>query len=207
MTWHNLKGFVNYAQVYEPDDFMGDRRWKLNWTPFDDREWAKFEAIGLGITPKEDNEGRKFVTFRRPVSKLFPRDDERTYFTPPKITGAVNVSYVNEDTNEELQSYMKSSGVKIKTVGDQILIGNGSVCIVGITSYNAKETKGHRLMNLNVLDLVEFNPEGPKSQTGLTQTEKKIAEEQGSVAKTEAKKDKKSGNTTVHEDMNDSVPW
>ena len=59
-------------------------------------------------------------------------------------------------------------------------------------------------MNLNVLDLVEFNPEGPKSQTGLTQTEKKIAEEQGSVAKTEAKKDKK---TTVHEDMNDSVPW
>ena len=49
-----------------------------------------------------------------------------------------------------------------------------------------------------------LRPEGPKSQTGLTQTEKKIAEEQGSVAKTEAKKDKK---TTVHEDMNDSVPW
>jgi len=131
----NLKGKVKWCKCYEPETYSGDERWIVSFYPEDEKEWKKFEESGLQLEPKEDNEGERFIRIRRGVKKLFPRDDEITRFAPPTIRGAVNVSYVDEKTNQPVKSFKKSDGVTLKTVGDQTLIGNDSRVIINLAVY------------------------------------------------------------------------
>lgn len=189
----NLKGRVSWVKVYEPDEYSGDQRWMINLYPFNDNEWEKFERSGLMLTKKEDKEGGFYITLRRPTKKMFPRDEEITRFPPPTITGAVNVAYVDEKTNEPVKSYKKSDGVVVKIVGEQTPIGNGSVVIANICTYDTAKGKGHRLEGLNVLDLVVYD----SSAQETTKVE---------VPKVEEKKAAKP-KASVAADMDDSVPW
>ena len=185
-NWINLKGTISWAKVYEPDEpSFGDKRWKVSFYPMNDDEWAIFDKSGMQMEKKEDQDGKKFVTFRRACKKLFPKDDEATFFNPPEITGAVNVSYVNPDNNEKVRSYKKSEIKNIKIVGEQTEIGNGSVCIVNLCVYDGGKGKGHRLESINVLDLVEYKRE----------------RQQAVEEKVEAKSSK------LKDDLNDELPF
>jgi hypothetical protein len=194
--WITLKCRVRWAQFYEPEEFSGDTRWIGTFYPVDGSEWEKYSKSGLQMVPKEDNDGHKFIRIRRPLKKLFPKDDEATYFVPPKITGAVNVAYHNAATGEELRTYKKSDKIEIKVVGEKTNIGNDSIVNVNIAVFDTGQGKGHRMESLNVLDLVEYNPES------------KTEEVQKSEEPEPKKTNKKSDSTEeVKKDMNDELPW
>lgn len=178
-NWINIKGRAAWVQAYEPDEYSGDKRWKMALYPFDENEWKKFDNSGLMLEKKEDAKGNKFITLRRSVRRVFPSDDEATYFSPPEITGAVNVSYINAETKQKVKTYKKSDKIEISTLGDQKPIGNDSVVVASIAVYDTAKGKGHRWESLNVLDLVEYSSDNKEE---VTVPEKK-------------------------DDMNDSIPW
>lgn len=203
-TYITLKGRARWAQVYEPEEFMGDIRWKISIIPFDDAEMEKFKKSGLQQVPKEDAEGNFVITFRRSYKKAFPKDDEVTYFNPPEIRGAVQVKYVNAETGEVVRSFKKSDKLNIEAQGEKVNIGNDSVVLVNLAVYEASKGKGHRLEQVTVLDLVEYNPENKSAEV--------VPEAEPAAAKTTKKATKNteaSGEpeTTIKEDMNDSIPW
>ena len=166
--WLNVKGTVRWAKVYEPDEFDGARRFIINFYPDNGEEWEKLNKSGIMVEPKEDQEGNKYVRFRRDMKKTF--DDEVVFFTPPEIKGAVNVHY--EIDGKKVFQYKKADADKLTTVGEQTLIGNDSRVIATVTLYNTSRGKGHRLMSLNVLDLVEYVPQEKVEETVETTEEK-----------------------------------
>jgi hypothetical protein len=160
-----------------------------------EQEWEKFRNAGLQQIPKEDDEGNKFVRFRRSVRKVFPKDDEATYWNPPEITGEVNVSYVDADTKERVKTFKKSEKRNIETVGEKTPIGNDSEGIINLCVYDSGKGKGHRWESLKVTKLVEYNPdanEKPKDETPEVEEEKKGVKKKTPVLK---------------EELNDEIPW
>jgi len=197
--WINIKGEIDWAHVYEPDEYPpGNLRFKVDFYP-DEAEWKKIESAGLQLEPKEGRDGKKFITLRRQQKRVFPKDDEATYFNPPEITGAINVSYVDSVTGAKVRSYKKSDGIKITVVGDQTALGNGSKVIANVNVYPASKGAGTRLESINVLDLVEFVASGESSEEGPEEPE---VEAEAPVAEV-----KKTTKATKKEDMNDAIPW
>lgn len=198
----NVKGTLAWAQVYEPDEYAGDKRWKVSFYPFDGNEWEKLRKAGVQLESREDKEGKSFVVLRRACKRLF--GDDVTFFSPPHITGAVNVAYVNKGTDDLVRSHKKGDGVEIEQVGERVLLGNGTVAIANIAVYDTAKGKGHRLEALKILDLVEFNPdrvERPETQAETPKVEDKPAPAKETKART-AKAE-----TEVKEDINDEIPW
>ena len=196
--WLNLKGRVKWCKPYEPEEYKGDTRWTVTLYPLDS-EWDKFNKSGLQLEVKEDDDG-KFIRLRRTAKKLFPKDEEITKFSPPTISGAVNVAYVDEKTNAPIRSFKKSDGVVMKTIGEQVNIGNDSLCLVNICTYDTQQGKGHRWEGLTVLELEEYNP---------TVQAPIVAQEPVPPVKEEVKKaaKKKEDTPTIKEDMSDEIPW
>ena len=152
-TWVNLKGSIEWAKVYEPDEYAGDKRWSVNFYPANGSEWDKFRKSGMQLEVKENSDGEKFIKLRRPFKRLF--GDDVTFFAPPEINGAVEVKYVDKD-NKKVTSFVKGSGVEVTTIGEQKLLGNGTVVIANICVFDTAKGKGHRLESLKVLELVEY---------------------------------------------------
>jgi hypothetical protein len=151
--YHNIKAKLKWVKVYEPDEYAGSKRWKINVYPFDGKEWEKVTKSGIQVTPKEDEDG-KYITLRRDTSKVIK--DDFVLFCPPEITGAVEVSYTKPD-GERVRSYNKGDFKgDIILKGERKDIGNGSVAIVNFSTYNTKQGVGHRLESLKILDLVGF---------------------------------------------------
>ena len=188
--WYNIKGRVSWAQVYEPDEYSGDKRWKITFYPFDGDEWETLRKSGVQLETKEDKEGGKYVTFRRSVKRLY--GDDVTFFTPPVISGAVNVSYLDKATGKPVRSWTKGSGIEIEEKGEKTLIGNGSVIVANIAVYDTQKGKGHRLEGLKVLDLVTYERDAEEVPVDSPED---VAE----VAAPVAKKKK--------EELNDEIPW
>lgn len=185
----NLKGTIKWAKLYEPDSYAGAENWTLNFYPYDGAEWEKFQKTGLQLKVKDDPDGTsgKFFKLRRPTKKLI-RDD-LVVFSPPEITGKVNVSYQDADGNK-IRQYNKGDKVSVQRVGDPVDLGNGTLVVVNISYYDTAKGKGHRLENVTVLDLVEYKSAEPKAP---------VHED---APKEEPKTDKKS-----KEDLNDDIPW
>lgn len=184
----SLRGQIKWAKVYEPDAFMGAENYKLSFYPGNEDEWAKFKATGLELQPKEDTDGvsGKYITLRRPTKKLIK--DDLIVFTPPKITGEVNVSYQDEN-GTEVRQYNKADKVKVNRVGEPTELGNGTEVIVNFSYYDTIKGKGHRLENIRVLKLVEYDREN--------------IPEKEEVEVKEVKKETK----TLSEDLNDEIPF
>lgn len=199
-TYLTLKGRARWAQVYEPEEFRGDTRWKISLV-LDGDEFKKFERSGVQSIPKEDGEGNKVVSFRRQVRKVFPKDDEATYWTPPEIKGIVQVKYVNELTGEQVRSFKRSEKIPIKLEGEKINIGNDSVVLVNVCLYDTPLGKGTRLENVTVLDLVEYNPDEYEADE-----EAEVEDEKMEDKPKPAKKPKEVKLETKN-DMDDSIPW
>jgi hypothetical protein len=183
-AYTNLKGTIKWAKVYEPDSFAGAENWALCFYPYDGAEWEKFQKTGLQLKVKDDPDGvsGKFFKLRRPTKKLI-RDD-LVMFSPPEITGVVNVSYQDPDGNK-IRQYNKGEKVTVNRIGDPVELGNGTLVIVNLSYYDTAKGKGHRLENIKVLDLVEYQKAETKTETQAS----------------EGEDPKKS------EDLNDDLPW
>lgn len=150
--YYTFKGLVSYAKIYEPDEFRGVTKWKLNLHPSDE-VIQEIKAAGIQKKLKDSNEEfsgvpGKFFTFDRPTEREF--NGEVTYFAPPAVydaDGGIIAEY--EDNGEEI--VMK---------GKKQIIGNGSEIEVNVAVYETKRFgKGCRLNYIKVLDLVEWVPE------------------------------------------------
>lgn len=198
--YQTLKGYVKWTKVYEPDSFSGAENWKINFYPFDGSEWEKFQKTGLQLTVKEDIDG-KFVTFRRPTKKLIK--DELVIFSPPEVTGKVNVKYVDEEGNK-VRQYNKGDKILVTRVGEPDIIPNGSLVLLNYSYYQTVKGAGHRLEGINVLELAEYE----RKETPVTPKEEApVTPEPKSEVKTKAKKEEKIDSNTVSEELNDEIPW
>jgi len=215
-----LKGYTKWTQVYQPDNFSGAENWKLNFYPFDDEEWKKFDSTGLELKRKKDNDvadtllsGREFVTFRRPTKKVIK--EEFVIFSPPEVTGEIVVKYVDEE-GEKIRQYNKGdkkSIVRVDAEGEKIegeikwenednrkyLIPNGSLILVNFSYYDTQKGKGHRLENIRVLELSEYEKK-EETKSEVVETKEEVKEEKKSPRKKEANLDTK-------EELNDEIPW
>lgn len=149
----NLTGMIKWAQVYEPDEYLGVKRWKLNFYPKDGGDWDKIQKSGLTLKIKEDDDG-KYLQFRRPVEKKI--GSKMVLFTPPRITGVVNVHYVDSNTREVLKSFDQGTVEGVDRVGEIVLLGNGTKAKIDVCVYDTQVGKGHRLELLQILELVEY---------------------------------------------------
>lgn len=203
--YFTLKGSVKWAKIYEPDEFSGVKRWMLNFYPADGAEWEKFQKMGTELQTKDDEDG-KYVVFRRPVNKVI--GDNFVMFSPPEISGAVEVKYVN-DEGVSVRSYNKGDKVTVTRIGDPVPIGNGSVVLVNLAVYDVKvagnASRGHRLENIKVLDLVEFEA----GTGGGEKVDPKLVEE-AKKAQAAALKEEKSApkpKDIPEEDLGEDEPW
>lgn len=202
--YYTLKGSIKWAKIYEPDEFSGVKRWMLNFYPADGAEWEKFQKMGTELGIKEDEDG-KYVTFRRPASKVI--GDNFVIFSPPEISGAVEVRYVN-DEGISVRSYNKGDKVTVTRIGEQVPLGNGSVVLVNLAVYDVKVAgnvaRGHRLENIKVLDLVAYE-EG----SGPGKVDPKIVEEAKKAQAAALKEDKPKKETKGEsiEDISSDEPW
>lgn len=120
-------GPCKWAKVYQPDDYKGDKKWKVNlYLNKETKKLLKDSGVQLKIRDDEDGE---FVVFSRPVERQY--QDELKFFEPPKIF------------NKELE--------KIED-----LIGNGSVITAKISVFDTAKGTGHRLEAIRVDNLVKY---------------------------------------------------
>lgn len=172
--YFNIKGKLKYAKVYEPDSYAGAERWKTNFYPYDGKEWEKVMKSGIQTVPKEDADG-KYITLRRDCKKAIK--DDLVIFSPPELTGAVEVSYVDDEGNR-LRSYNKGDYKgKVSRKGDPVDIGNGTVAIVNFSVYETKQGKGHRLESIRILDLVGYERKEEPTEEEKDEAVKELAVE------------------------------
>lgn len=140
-----LTGITKWAKVHKPDEKY--QNFSLNLY-LDKNSWATYSESGIGVTPKEDDDG-KFVTLRRPVSKVIKGDLVK--FGPPAVF----------DKDQ-------------KPITDPV--GNGSRVTVKVAVFDTIKGKGHRMEAVRVDELVEFKggtqdpgfPEVPAGAMGRT---------------------------------------
>lgn len=155
--YHTVRGLVSYAKVYEPDDYRGQVKWKINLHPSDE-EIKRIRSLGIQLKlhdPNEDKSGvpGKYFTFNRPAEKEF--DGEVTYFPPPAIY----------DADGEPICVYEDDGDEIVMKGRKQIIGNGSEVELGVTVYQTKRFgKGCRLNWIKIIDLIEWVPEDKEEE-------------------------------------------
>lgn len=151
-----FKGRVAWTMLYSPDDYKGNKFWKLSLYPTDE-VIQKIKDAGIQTKLKEDDGSGsgvsgKYFQFRRDTEKKF--DSGMQKFAPPSVYMGKSrepvVSY--EEDAEEEYGY--------KRIGDPILIGNGSEVEVTLEIYpTGSFGKGTRLNSVRILDLIEYNPD------------------------------------------------
>lgn len=121
-------GPCKWAKVYEPDDYNGEKKWKID-VFLDKNSLKDLKATGCKLKVKEDEDGKKFVTFNRPVVKEIK--GEMKDFEPPKV--------LDKDHNP---------------ITD--LIGNDSTVTVKVQVYDTQMGPGHRLEAVRVDNLIPY---------------------------------------------------
>jgi hypothetical protein len=160
-------GKVSYAKLYEPDDFRGEKKWKLNLYP-NPASYDLMKKVGLQNKFKDDDGSKSGVTGRfcslsRPVEKTFNGETQK--FLPPEIRakdGSKLVSYEFDDAGDVVMH------------GDKIIIGNGSEIEVDLAVYQtARFGAGSRFNSVRILDLIEYNPPEDVSENEVDEIEEK----------------------------------
>lgn len=166
----NVEGTIEWAKLYEPDEFRGSIRWGVNFFPKDEKNKKKLADV---LNPKKEwkeKDGKEFVTLYR--HKLKFMKTRMVEFNPPIIydeNGDALVKYVDDKTDELVRSF--DVGTKtIKRVGDPILIGNGSSVLITLCVYPTAMGPGNRLESIKILDLITYErpentPETKESKT------------------------------------------
>lgn len=131
----SLKGTTKYVNGQYGGLFEADQKYgnfQIRLYP-DTESWEKYKKSGLRLEPKNDEDG-DYLTFRRPEQKLLNK--ELVNFGRPKV-------------------FFKEGIEPTKN------IGHGSTIEVNVAVYDTREGKGHRLEAVRVLELVEYNRDGP----------------------------------------------
>lgn len=207
-NYYNIRGFIKWAKLYEPDEYLGAKRWIVNFYPKDAFQMEKLKESGLGLKISKDEDG-EYVRLRRPVKKEIK--DNIVIFAPPKITGLVNVDYVDQDGNP-ITSYNKGDGKEIHMKGEKEPLGNLTEVVVNYSVYTTAKGNGHRLEGLRVVELVKYEEsvEAPVNEDEMI-IEPKVVEEpeakkpkvtkaEGAILISEPEK-------SLKDDMNDEIPW
>lgn len=165
-------GSINWAKVYEPDEYKGAKRWMVNFYPDDISE---VEESGCQAIPQEDENGDKFVRIRRDTQKVIGADLIK--FSPPKITGKVDVSYKDKLSGETVYSWsvMQKPTLELEQVGERVTLGNGTKVVLRVAVYDTQKGKGTRLESIEVKELVEYKPNETKSEKAPSSTPKNAA--------------------------------
>ena len=125
--FYYFTGPCKWAKVYTPDDYKGEKKWKINlYLNKDTKKTLRETEVPLKIREDEDGE---YVVFSRPVSRQFK--DELKEFTPPKVI----------DKDHE---------------GITALIGNGSTVTVKISVFDTSKGAAHRLEAVRVDNMIEY---------------------------------------------------
>jgi hypothetical protein len=128
MSVHYFSGTCQWAKLKEPDEYNGEKKWKIDL--FMERDELKaLKATGVTLKVRENEEGRKYVSFNRPVLKEIK--GELREFDPPKLF---------DHAHQPLDC----------------LVGNGSKVTVKIETYDTKMGMGHRLLAVRVDELVPY---------------------------------------------------
>jgi hypothetical protein len=93
---------------------------------------AEFAASGMQMETKVSQEGKEFITFRRPNKKVIK--DELVKFGAPKV--------IDKDSNPVTA-----------------FVGKGSELTLKVIVYDTVKGKGHRLEAVRVDKLVEYKPQ------------------------------------------------
>lgn len=168
--WYNFEGTVNWAKVFEPDEFRGAKNWTIDFYPKNEAEQKAIIATGIQGKFKEDKDGKSYIRFRRPTQKKIGQKE--VIFAPPIIydaNGNVLVKYTN-DEGEDVRSY--DPGLALKVVGEPLSIGNGTKVVVNVSVYDTAYGPGNRFESLKILELVEY-----KRQEASDDVESDTAEE------------------------------
>lgn len=158
----SVTGTVGWAKVYEPDTFMNATKWKLDFYPESEEEWAKLNKAGVQKkkrtnTNPEDGPVGDYIKLDRDAHKVIKGN--MVHFSGPVILnneGKVIVDYVDREENKRIYSFSSADKNKVERRGKPILIGNGSRVRVKIAVYDTIKGKGTRLEEVQVLDLIEY---------------------------------------------------
>lgn len=122
-----FKGKCKWAKVHEPDEDYD--KTKKSWKIdlyMDDKSWLLYEKSGIQLKVRQTEGEGKYVQFKRPTLAW-----DGTPLSGPDVID------------------LQGNAIKDK-------IGNGSEVIVKVEVYKAKKGKGHRLMAVQVTNLVEY---------------------------------------------------
>lgn len=123
-----LSGEAFWTKVKEPDQKF--KKWGLDLY-MDDESFAKYKESGMGMSIREAEDGRLYVKFSRPTSKVFK--DKLVQFDPPAVW----------KDKEPFKGY----------------IGNGSKVTIKVSYFDTAQGVGHRLDAVRVDELVEYDPD------------------------------------------------
>lgn len=145
------RGTVEWSHLYKPDEYKGNRFWKLNFFPASQEVYDEMREDGVQAKLKFEGENtRKFkegayFTLRRDCEKTFKGEVRK--FNPPAIK--------DKDDNY-LVKYVEVDG-EIVRKGDPVLIGNGSEIEVLLEIYDAGQYgTGTRLLEVKIIDLIVY---------------------------------------------------
>lgn len=85
--YKKFTGFIGWNHLVEPDDYLGEKKWKMDFYP-DDIQGLK--DMGSKLRPKTDDKGT-FIRPTRNYSKVF--DGVEKMFDAPKITLSDNTAF------------------------------------------------------------------------------------------------------------------
>lgn len=167
--WYQFQGKAHYMKIYEPDFYEGVGKYKAPLLVTDEVEKA-IKATGIRRQFKDVDDGRQ-VTFTRDFEKKFR--DELVYFCPPSIydkNGKALVEYYNKETNQRVTQFSPQDKDKIEMRGNRVLIGNGSLVELTVSTYDAGKFKGSRLEQIRIIDLIEYSA-APRTESELANAE------------------------------------
>jgi hypothetical protein len=147
-----VRGKVSYAKLYEPDDFRGEKKWKINLYP-DAASYDLIKKVGMQNKFKDDDGSKstvtgRFCTLSRPCEKQF--GSELTKFTPPEVL---------DKGGKKLVYYEKDNDGDVDMFGEKVIIGNGSECEIELAVYQtARFGAGSRFNSVRIIDLIEYVP-------------------------------------------------
>lgn len=155
-----IKGLVNWAKVYEPDVAFADSKWKMDFYPLDETEWAVVDNLGLSMRKRDDEEmDMKYIKLSRPTEKKYK--NELTAFCPIRITAqdGTTIQDTHDKDGKVLKSFRILDDPERTSIGERVLIGNGSEIEVEVIAYDTSVGRGHRIEAIKIRELVKYDSE------------------------------------------------
>lgn len=166
-----FKGRVAWAMLYSPDEYKGNKFWKLSFYP-DDATIQKIKDAGIQTKQKEDDGSAsgvsgKYYQFRRDCEKKF--DSGLQKFSPPSVFAKDKSKLVTYEEDAD-------SEYGYERIGEPVLIGNGSEVEITLEVYpTGSFGKGTRLNSVRILDLIEYDPDADDEKEEKPAEQAKVA--------------------------------